>query len=839
MTGASSSNWRLLPWLLGLLSVTVYLGGTVPIALAVAGIFLGFAIFFMAGTITSSVERLVPGWLLVAIGAALFLPLVPLPAVLVKFLSPERYRLALAFPLEASQLVSWLPLSISPADTVHRLWEIALLVAVFQVACQVGYRSRGVKLFAVSVLAMLVIESMAQAWLVWGNRETILGIWNNRWMYAGGTFFNRNHFANWMAMALLFSMGWVLRCVAPMRGARSTEHQGIPSRPWQGALVFGLVLFGLAMMADCGSRGGFLSLCFGLMVFLGALAFKSNNPRRLVIVWGGAVCLGLVALVASGLLFQRLVTAVSHLPYKVEIWRQTLAMTGQFPAFGTGWGTFHTIFAKYKEMGGDKTFWHAENDIVQTLSEGGLLGGGLILFLVVRLLWAVAGRLRREKLAEPELAWGAFAALAACLFHCQFEFVLQIPANILLAGALLGLLVGLVERPHAPIVQPVPDRKRWLVNFSFACVLIGLGFAQLYSAYCWHRAPRQGSLKQAINLSRASIQWSPWQTSRHQYLMRAQVFQLGESNREQQQAAARLIRAEFNRTLAWDPFNWQLRLERAWFDLAYAEDRRAAREEIWAPLRLNPMQPEVAFRFVGHFADRDPELALEILRFIRTADRQLLLRRLGTAYEIESAGAVLWSMTPDTVPAVSALGDFAASRGLFPVADQAYSQLSNRMDHVALAQAFLNIQQHNKALALLENQPSGPLRDGLRVLCLYQLGRHTEMLTAFERWYPQLHLADFPPSPPPQRDASVISPVPTNLFENVVVARRFAWEIDQQLTNGLAKYQWQRIQERFSDDLAVNWIAYRHYLDNQEFLQAAIKAARLTEVLLRQSAAGK
>ena len=97
----------------------------------ISGLF-GLSLLLLSFQLGEGQRPVVPGLLMVAIALVLMLPLVPVPAALLRVISPERWALEAAFPVVKPR--GWIPLAVSVSDTVQRLWEIGLMVAVFCLA---------------------------------------------------------------------------------------------------------------------------------------------------------------------------------------------------------------------------------------------------------------------------------------------------------------------------------------------------------------------------------------------------------------------------------------------------------------------------------------------------------------------------------------------------------------------------------------------------------------------------------------------------------------------------------------------------------------------------------
>jgi len=124
------------------------------------------------------------------------------------------------------------------------------------------------------------------------------------------------------------------------------------------------------------------------------------------------------------------------------VWGKVVEIIGDYPLFGTGLGTFASIYPAYDESGKSVRYSHAHNDYLEYLSELGVVGlilllGGLV-FIVVSsfLIW----RVRRHPEVKG-LALGGIVAVVAILIHSITDFNLHIPANMVLFTVILALIL--------------------------------------------------------------------------------------------------------------------------------------------------------------------------------------------------------------------------------------------------------------------------------------------------------------------------------------------------------------------------------------------------------------
>ena len=120
-------------------------------------------------------------------------------------------------------------------------------------------------------------------------------------------------------------------------------------------------------------------------------------------------------------------------------------MAADYPLFGTGPGTFESVFQLYRIS--TDTYWPAQlhNDWLETRITFGWLGSGLVAlaFLAVVLRWFARGGIHGGR-RFIILIW---LALAGCLVHARYDFPFQIHSIVFLFLVLCAILFNLTRRP--------------------------------------------------------------------------------------------------------------------------------------------------------------------------------------------------------------------------------------------------------------------------------------------------------------------------------------------------------------------------------------------------------
>jgi O-antigen ligase len=157
--------------------------------------------------------------------------------------------------------------------------------------------------------------------------------------------------------------------------------------------------------------------------------------------------------------------------FRLDTWQDSLRLALASPWVGHGMGSFHDAFPRHKRGYGEERVEHAENDYLEMLVEGGLLGFGLTV-LAVLLLGVRSWRGVRET-RDPLLRGigvGALAGLSGLALHSAVDFNLRIPSNAVLAAFLVSLAASLAP----PRPSTFPAAGAWAAVLSASLAVGGL-----------------------------------------------------------------------------------------------------------------------------------------------------------------------------------------------------------------------------------------------------------------------------------------------------------------------------------------------------------------------------
>jgi len=431
---------------------------SMPLALAILtlGGYAAVVRPLIRGERPSFPRALVPIMLLVIWTA---IPLVPLPESVVAVLSPERLTVPevpgttgpIAMSLYAGATLEQTILLLS---VLYLMWAVATAEsarAAFRLVAVIGV--------AHALLGLFLVET--------GGSGRIPGTGTTRifWVYVAdevlspfGSFVNKNHFAGLMligaggCMAILFrrwrtalrvSEGLSLRARIPAITGRGFFRLLVP------ALGLLAILGALFSSGSRGATAALLAACVGVPVLSG-LAVR--RLRLLPVAAGLLLVVGAMLAASAGSsvsVVERLIPE-GRFMNRPRLWHDVLVMTGRYPLFGIGAGTFEIGFPRYQTFDDQRRFTHAEGDWIQYLGENGI-PGALMLFVFGVVLIRRFLRLVRGSGTNAALAVGGGIGLAGVVLHGCVDTGLHMPANLVAAAILTGGLLALPVSARGPL----------------------------------------------------------------------------------------------------------------------------------------------------------------------------------------------------------------------------------------------------------------------------------------------------------------------------------------------------------------------------------------------------
>ncbi|MBI2304222.1 MAG: O-antigen ligase family protein [Chloroflexi bacterium] len=322
-------------------------------------------------------------------------------------------------------------------------------------SCQTQWR-----LAAQIIILLGLVMSMAAIYLYWGEMgqeaqpvmNSLLG--------------NKNHFAGYLGLILPLSLALYLSA---------------PS--FREALAYG---GSSVLLASClfltYSRGGWFAMAPSLVITILFLLTRQNWQRLLsllailLIFTAGAAYLiqgsSLGYAVGTG---SRAITSVASaatggeatgtLGPRLNYWEGALNIMKDNPLWGTGPGTFPTIFSEYQK---DPRFFskYAHNFPLQSGAEMGLLGLLLALAFMAALAWRGWSAWQDRRNTTPLMA-GLIGGTLASSLHNLVELDWYIPA----LGLLFWIEVGMLAATPPPLSKP-PTREIRPILMGMAAILL-------------------------------------------------------------------------------------------------------------------------------------------------------------------------------------------------------------------------------------------------------------------------------------------------------------------------------------------------------------------------------
>jgi hypothetical protein len=282
-----------------------------------------------------------------------------------------------------------------------------------------------------------------------------------------GTFANRNHFANYLAMALAAYIWLAYESVRAHRDERSTRSFTNRHRVALWAAGGSVLVLGILLAR---SRGGAL---FGLgtaALALAAVSLRINGwsrglrfalPLFAVLILGAGTLIGFDA-VTSRLSADQLASSAG---FRGELAHTSLQGALAFWPWGSGWGTYDMVYPRFQPASLPGFANHAHMDYVEMLFEGGMffvLFAAAFAWLAFERGWRLVHTALRDRILDRDAMAAALCGLGllGLLLHSLVDFNLRIPANAILGALLAGAyLMPLPQqhRSHDRSSQPYPS----------------------------------------------------------------------------------------------------------------------------------------------------------------------------------------------------------------------------------------------------------------------------------------------------------------------------------------------------------------------------------------------
>lgn len=347
-------------------------------------------------------------------------------------------------------------LSLNPRGSYDFAVRLLGLTALFTAVCALcaGERSSstfGSFLFRLSIVgaalgAALAVFSIGQHF---GGPPTKLYWFYDVKSQGFGPFLNRNHYPFFANMTLGLAIGLLLKRYE----RRNSGWVDLLINDVMALWIIGGIVFIMAGIVVCGSRGGFVAMVAAILV---GLAARFQSGSRLSLLLGVAGLGGVVLLVLSWVGFDAFASRLNTLTNAEEIresgrfylWASAIQAAMRFPLFGSGGETYTFWESMYSQSAAWNSSIHqatrCDNEFFDLLCEYGIFA---CLAAVLLAVGTLRHGLRSAK--NNGLATGALIAMTGVMAHSCLDFGLRAPASAVLATVIAAALCSLPKEPVA------------------------------------------------------------------------------------------------------------------------------------------------------------------------------------------------------------------------------------------------------------------------------------------------------------------------------------------------------------------------------------------------------
>lgn len=397
-----------------------------------------------------------PAWLFMALFFVLaFVQILPLSFPSLRLLSPAAWRTyseALGGDFSSDGVGT---LSLSPYYTFGEMTRLAALGLFFFILVNSVRKRWQVQGLVLALVAVSTFEAL------YGFAEQFSGHKHIFWLARQhhldavcGTFHNKNHFAGLLEMTIPLTLG-LLVAVDRQRARVASARASVIGK--QITLALATIIMIVAVFFSL-SRAGIVCAVASIGAFLLIAATHARFRGYVLAVLGiGATVATLVAAIGTDYVISAVADAASgqsaSLVDRLVLAGAALALFLDYPVFGTGLGTFGTVFGAYQPPHfADAWVNFLHNDWLQIFCETGLVGGTLVVAGTFLVIFTLVRSIRKQ--TDPFLRWTAMGALlgsASMLLHSFADYNLsRITSNGVIFAAVMGIGIAAANMKEEP-----------------------------------------------------------------------------------------------------------------------------------------------------------------------------------------------------------------------------------------------------------------------------------------------------------------------------------------------------------------------------------------------------
>lgn len=411
-------------------------------------------------------------WPLLCLGAFVALmwaQLLPLPASLLGILSPET--------LAVESGLSSLQLSLDPQQTSLYAALSFAYFSCFVVALLTVRDAERLDRLAFGLVVAGLVQAIIGVLLFSAGAKYQLLFFEVVHDRVKGSFGYHNHMAGYMELCLSVGIGLMLARLGGRSGpAGNWRHRltkvfdFILSPKMRLRMMLIILVIALVLTRSRMGNTGF----FAAMLIVGLVAIVSSRKMAPATVGLIASLIIIdVVIVGTWVGLEKVVERVKEtsvategggreesLELRQDAARHALDLVRDFPAFGTGAGSFYNAYLRYRTPR-DGYFDHAHNDYIELAADTGLVGIGLLgAFVLTTAACALRILMRRRSSLPRGIAFGTLMAIVALAIHSSVDFNLQLPANVLTLIVVMAMVWVAKVLPANASVGDSKRRKR-------------------------------------------------------------------------------------------------------------------------------------------------------------------------------------------------------------------------------------------------------------------------------------------------------------------------------------------------------------------------------------------
>lgn len=355
-------------------------------------------------------------------------------------------------PIDILNEFGWNQFSLDPhATTVHLLKTLAYICLFILTIALVNTEERIKTLLKVFFFSGL-FQAAYGSFMTLTHIEYILFMPKEHYIgKATGTFVNRNHFANYLAMCIAAGTALLLIDLSNQKPKSWKETlirllRFIMSKKMILRIGLALIVVGIVLSRSrMGNTAFFISLIISGLLWM---ILTKRITRNSIILLASLVIIDLWV-VGNWFGFEKVQARIQNTSASTEtrdeVVRDTLVYIEEHPVVGTGGGSYYSVYPSYKSPDVNGFYNYTHNDYLQIISEYGFVGFAFIaIFVLSSAITAIATMIKRKNPVMQAVGFTSLMVIIALLMHSLVDFNLQMTANA--ASAVILLTLGWIVR---------------------------------------------------------------------------------------------------------------------------------------------------------------------------------------------------------------------------------------------------------------------------------------------------------------------------------------------------------------------------------------------------------